>query len=81
METHHRKTLEILEQRKKLYKILNNGCGRFLPTHLIFGTVKDTNNIYYSTKNQLRGLCVGGDMAIVFFGNFKWIRENRPPRK
>ena len=40
------------------------------PTHsshnLIFGTVKDTDNIYYSTKNQVRGLCVGGDITILF---------------
>ena len=35
------------------------------PTHLIFGKVKDTENIYYSTKHQVRGLCVGGDMAIL----------------
>ena len=27
-----------------------------------------------------RGLCVGGDMAILFVGDFKWIRENPPPR-
>ena len=45
-----------------------------------FRTVKDTDNTYYSTKNQVRGLCVGGDMAILFFGNFTEIRENRPPR-
>ena len=32
----------------------------------IFGTVKDTENIYYLTKNQVRGLHVGGDMAILF---------------
>ena len=43
-------------------------------------TVKDTDNIYYSTKNQVRGLCVGGDMAILFFGDFTEFRENRPPR-
>ena len=28
--------------------------------------VKDADNIYYCTKNQVRGLCVGGDMAILF---------------
>ena len=26
--------------------------------------------IFYRTKNQVRGLCVGGDMAILFFGDF-----------
>ena len=32
---------------------------------MIFGTVKDTVSIFYRTKNQVRGLCVGGDMAIL----------------
>ena len=31
------------------------------PTHRIFGMVKDVDNIYYCTKNQMRGFCVGGD--------------------
>ena len=35
-------------------------------THLIFGMVKDADNIYYCTKNLVRGLCVGRDMAILF---------------
>ena len=34
------------------------------PTHLIFGTVKYTD-IFYCTKNQVRGLCVGGDIVIL----------------
>ena len=32
---------------------------------LIFGMGKDYHNIYYLTKNQVRGLCVGGEMAIL----------------
>ena len=44
---------------------------RLHTTHALdFGTVKDNDNIYYSTKNQVRGLYVGGDMAILFFGDF-----------
>ena len=34
--------------------------------HLIFGMVKDAGNTYYCTKNHVRGLCVGGDMVILF---------------
>ena len=30
------------------------------PTHLIFGTVIDIVSIFYHTKNQVGGLCVGG---------------------
>ena len=37
------------------------------PTHFIVGTIKDADIIFYSTKNQVRGLCVGGDMVILFF--------------
>ena len=37
------------------------------PTHLIFGRVIDIVSMFYLTKNQVRGLCVGGDMAIYFF--------------
>ena len=36
------------------------------PTH-VFSTVKGTDNIFHSTKNQVRGLCVGGDIVILFF--------------
>ena len=43
-----------------------------------FDRVIDIVSIFYRTKNQVRGLCVGGGMAILFFDNFKWIRENRP---
>ena len=32
--------------------------------------VNNTDNIYYCTKNQVHGLCVGGDMVILFFGSF-----------
>ena len=46
------------------------------PTHLIFGT----ENICYSTKNQGRGLCVGGDMTILFFGSFWKFRKDRRDR-
>ena len=35
------------------------------PTYLIFGMVKGHHNIYYCTKNQVRGWCVGGDIAIL----------------
>ena len=58
---------------KQIYIILPGRCknrrvGKFKmtispPTH----TIKDTDNIFYSTKNQVRGLCVGGDMVILFF--------------
>ena len=50
------------------------------PTHLIFGSGIDIVSIFYRTKNQVRGLCVGGDMSILFFGDFEVIREKRPPR-
>ena len=40
--------------------------------------VKDTDNIYYSTKNEVRGLCVGGDMVILFFCHFTEFGENGP---
>ena len=36
------------------------------PTLLIFGILKYADNIYYFTKNHVRGLCVGGDMTILF---------------
>ena len=36
------------------------------PTHQIFRMVKDADNISYCTKNQVCGLCVGGDMIILF---------------
>ena len=36
---------------------------RLHTTHMIFGRVKDTDNVYYCTKNQMRGLCVDGDMV------------------
>ena len=29
----------------------------------------------------MRGLCVDGDMAILFFGDFAVLREKRPPEK
>ena len=44
------------------------------PRTEIFGMVKDNDNIYYCTKNHVRGLCVGGDMAISFFGDFEVFR-------
>ena len=40
------------------------------PTHntrIEVGTVKDTANMFYSTKNLMRNLCVGGYMVILFF--------------
>ena len=33
------------------------------PTHFIFGRLIDIVSIFYLTKTQVRGLCVGGDMA------------------
>ena len=42
----------------------------FVPWYLIFGIIKDADNIYYCTKNQVRGLCLGGNMVIIFFGSF-----------
>ena len=41
------------------------------PTYVIFGMVKDADNIYYMycAKNQVRGLCAGGDMVIIFFSD------------
>ena len=44
------------------------------PTHnprLIFGTGIDIVSIFYRTNNQVRRLCVGGDMAILCFGDFE----------
>ena len=34
-----------------------------------FGTVKDIVSIFYGAKNQVRGLCVGGDMGILFLSD------------
>ena len=31
---------------------------------LIVGTVKDIDSIFYCIENQVRGLCIGGDMVI-----------------
>ena len=45
-------------------------------THLIL-----TGNIFYSTKNQVRGLCVGVDMVILFFSDpavFTQTQQNLP---
>ena len=33
----------------------------------MFSTVKDIVSIFYSAKNQVRGLCEGGDTVILFF--------------
>ena len=33
----------------------------------IFGMLKDTDKICYCIKNQVRGLCVGRDMVILFW--------------
>ena len=33
---------------------------------MIFGMIKDADNIDYCTKNQVRWLCVGGDIVILF---------------
>ena len=38
----------------------------FLTQHLIIGMIKDADNIYYCTKYQVRGLCVGGDTVILY---------------
>ena len=40
---------------------------------------KNTDNIYYCTKNQVRGLGVGGDMVILFFGLFHDKMTISPP--
>ena len=43
---------------------------RLHTTHTLdFGMVKDTACIFYHTKKQMRGLCVGGDMVILFFSD------------
>ena len=39
----------------------------------------DIDNSFSCTKNQVHGLCVGGDMSILFFGEV--FREKRPPRE
>ena len=40
------------------------------PTHpRTFGTIKYIVSIFYRTKNKVRGLCVGGDMVILFFSD------------
>ena len=40
------------------------------PTHIprtsFFVTVKDIFGVFYRTKHQVRGLCVGRDMVILF---------------
>ena len=44
-----------------------------LPTHNLaasFGMVKYADNMYYCTNNQGHGLCVRGDMVILFFDLF-----------
>ena len=58
---------------KTFLKILKKWQKRYLlgePTHLIFDMVKDADYIHYCTKNQGRGLCVGGDTLVFvkFFG-------------
>ena len=35
------------------------------PTDLIFGTVTDMVRIFYHTKNQVGGLCVGGVSGVL----------------
>ena len=35
------------------------------PTHSVFGTAKYISTVFPPTKNQVRGLCVGGDMALL----------------
>ena len=40
-------------------------CRASFETPPTSGIIKDADNIYYCTKNQVRGLCVGGDMAIL----------------
>ena len=37
------------------------------PTQQIYGMLKDAGNTYYCTKNQVRGLCAGGDMDVIFW--------------
>ena len=49
------------------------------PTYLIFGMVKDTDNIYYCTKNQAREFCVDRDMVILFVGSFHGKMTISPP--
>ena len=42
------------------------------PTHLIFSTIKNADNIYFGTKNQVRGVC---RRRYLFFSDpavFKW---------
>ena len=41
--------------------------------------VKDTRNIFYCTKNEMRGFCVGRDMVILFFGSFHGKMTITPP--
>ena len=40
---------------------------------------KDVDNIYYCTKNQVRDLCVDGDMVLLFFGLFHGKLTISPP--
>ena len=42
--------------------------------------VKYVENIYYYTKNQMRGLCVGGDTVILLDENRHLPRIFRNPR-
>ena len=41
--------------------------------------VKGNGNIYYCSKNQVRGWCVGGDMVILLFGLFHGKMTIYPP--
>ena len=46
---------------------------------MIFGMDKDADYIYYYTKNQVRGLCVGEDIVILFFASFHGKMTIPPP--
>ena len=40
------------------------------PTHLFFGIIKGTGNIFHRIKNRVHKCCVGGYMAILICGSF-----------
>ena len=63
------KSFEFVEKPPDLRKIKWSYLRLHRTTHLIFGSAKDIVSIFYSTKKQMRVLCVGGDMDILFFSD------------
>ena len=71
----------ILYELCKMVKKIKCISAYTQPTHFIFGRVIDIVSIFYHTKDQVRGLCVGGDMAILFVCPFAEFTQNGRERK